>query len=350
MSSNNLISERSPSSSRPPSIFSCRSEDELTGESSDDASTIIDSDILSEDGTQGVGTAMLTDKSILSIPPSLKHYTQVDSVLEWVQDVQHPEDPRLDLRCLGVGACCAESNQHQRITNLHSPSLPSLADCHQRTMSSHEWTPVSSATPSSCPPSIFSSNVDDEFELAETSSNDTVTISSCLKHLTAVDPGLERIQNTQHQAYLMGTMVPESHPVSICLQLLGPAILHLHNLQEALGLKPMEIPEETSTQTVCDYKKSIALMEHEIDVFFNADTVATQLETTKACLIRGIIFSKDGLLEIMRNLRAYFQDPERVQSLPITLWCLTATMYVEICKCCIEVSGSSRETGDVGTT
>ncbi|KAF5253170.1 hypothetical protein FANTH_1924 [Fusarium anthophilum] len=340
-----------PMQSPPPSSFSFpRKSSYSDGVSAEEPShvveTSIDSDILSEDGTQGAGTAMLTDKSILSIPPSLKDRTQMDSVLEWVQDVQQPGDSRLDLRSLGVGACCAESNQHQRITNLHSPSLPSLADCHQRTMSSHELTHVSSATSSSRQPSIFSYNVDDESELDETSSNDTVTLQSpCLEHLTSMGSGLDRTQNMQHQAFLMSKMVSESHPISICFQLLRTAIDHIQELQQALGLIPMELPERYITQTVPGSKEYIAPSEHKITGYFllDIDIICVLPKgfadrfRTKAPSIRHMIFDEGGLLETMRKLRIYCQDSEHAQSLPATLRYAAATMYVEFFDCCNEV-------------
>ncbi|KAF4496709.1 hypothetical protein FAGAP_7133 [Fusarium agapanthi] len=86
-----------PIQSPPPSSFihPSKSSDEdgvPARKPPDDKTTIISSDIQSEDETSGLGTAMPTDKSIPAISPSLEHRTRMDSVLEWVQNVEYPED------------------------------------------------------------------------------------------------------------------------------------------------------------------------------------------------------------------------------------------------------------------
>ncbi|KAH7228570.1 uncharacterized protein BKA55DRAFT_488030, partial [Fusarium redolens] len=216
------------------------------------------------------------------------------------------------------------------------------------------------------PSSIFSCNVDDE--LAEQSSDDTETmidsendsedeslepkttmptdesipsIPSRLEHRTRrAALVLEWIQNIQHQGDLMSEeVVPERHPILICLQLLRPAILLLPELQQALGLEPMEIPEKYSTQTVCGCKECIATKEDEIDAFFtvNIDIIgaltfmgfANRFGSWEACSIHDMIFGEVGLLEIMRNLRMYCRDSGHVQSLPTTLRYAAATMYLD---------------------
>ncbi|EXA30712.1 hypothetical protein FOVG_17928 [Fusarium oxysporum f. sp. pisi HDV247] len=240
-------------------------------------------------------------------------------------------------------------------------------------MSSHELTPVSSTTSSSRLSSIFSCNVD--YELAEQSSDDTATwidseddnedenlepktrmptgksipsIPSRLEYRTRMASVLECIQNIQHQGDLMSEeVVPESHPILICLQLLRPAILLLPKLQQALGLEPVEIPEKYSTQTVCGCKEYIATKEDETDAFFaiNIDIIsastlmgfANRFGSFEACSIHDMIFGEVGLLEMMRNLRMYCRDSGHVQSLPTTLRYAAATMYLDFFECCIEV-------------
>ncbi|EXK79710.1 hypothetical protein FOQG_15735 [Fusarium oxysporum f. sp. raphani 54005] len=244
-----------PSPPRPYSVFSCKSSDKddvSAKELSDDTATTISSGIQSEDGNLEPKTAIPTDQSTPSIPPSLEHRTEMDSVLEWVQNVEHTED-------------------------------------------------------------LMSEGV-----------------------------------------------VPESPPISICFQLLLPAILLLSRLQEALGHEPMRISEKYNTTTVCGSEEYIATKEHKIDEFFTDDIdvigmstlmgVTNRFGSCEACSIHGIIFGKVGLLKIMRNLRAYCQDSEHMQSLPITLRYVAATMYVEFFECCTEVFDLPRETGGIGTT
>ncbi|KAF5978411.1 hypothetical protein FCOIX_5924 [Fusarium coicis] len=76
-------------------ILPCKSSQEdhsPTKRPSDDASTIIDSDIQSKDGTPGPWTAMPTSNSIPSTPPNLEHDTWRQSILTWIENIQ-PEEP-----------------------------------------------------------------------------------------------------------------------------------------------------------------------------------------------------------------------------------------------------------------
>ncbi|SCV61194.1 uncharacterized protein FFFS_15763 [Fusarium fujikuroi] len=201
-------------------------------------------------------------------------------------------------------------------------------------MSSQELTSVSSTTLSPCPSSIFSCNADNE--IAEKSSNDTATIPSCLKHIAIRASVLEHTQNIQHQGNLMSEVAPESHPILICLQLLETSIHHIRRLQEALGIKPVEIPEKYSTQIVSGTKEYIAHLEQRIVESFELDIdIICVLPKgfadrfgTKGPSIRRMIFDEDRILETMRKLRMHCQDSEHVQRLPVTLRYAAATIIV----------------------
>ncbi|CZR49745.1 uncharacterized protein FPRO_14778 [Fusarium proliferatum ET1] len=190
-------------------------------------------------------------------------------------------------------------------------------------MPSHELTPQSSAASSPCSSSTFFCNVDEE--LAEQSSNDMVTMPSCFEHFLRKASVLDMVQN-----------VELLEAISICLQLLETAIHPLRELQRALGIKPVEIPEKYSTQIVSGTKEYIAHLEQEIVESFELDIdIICVLPKgfadrfgTQAPLIYHMIFDEDRLLVTMRKLRMHCQDSEHVQWLPVTLRYAAATIIV----------------------
>ncbi|KAL7755471.1 hypothetical protein ACKLNR_014569 [Fusarium oxysporum f. sp. zingiberi] len=73
-------------------------------------------------------------------------------------------------------------------------------------------------------------------------------------------------QNIQHRM-----VVPETNPIYICLQLLGPAVVLLCELQQALGVESSNPLGESIAGTVGGYKESIATMEGMIDSSFTVE-------------------------------------------------------------------------------
>ncbi|EXK79018.1 hypothetical protein FOQG_16335 [Fusarium oxysporum f. sp. raphani 54005] len=149
-------------------------------------------------------------------------------------------------------------------------------------------------------------------------------------------------QNIQHRM-----VVPETNPIYICLQLLGPAVVLLCELQQALGVESSNPLGESIAGTVGGYKESIATMEGMIDASFTVEIdiigslslegFADRLGVCEVYIIHDLIFGDIGLLEIMRNLRMHCRDSGHVQSLPTTLRYAAATIYADFFECCIEV-------------
>jgi hypothetical protein len=243
-------------------------------------------------------------------------------------------------------------------TNQHIPSLPSLADPHQRTTSSHELILVSSTMSSPRPSSIFSCKADDES--AEQPSDDTATmIDSEIQSEdgnfrpettptdTPIPPRPSHLEhpgnkNIRHGGDLMSEeVVPMTHPVGIVLQLLGPACLLLCELHQVLRLKPSEFPKVFNAQAVCVHKECIATKQGYIDVVFGGNIVGIgdlahkglgdRFGDSKARLILDLISGKVGLLKIMANLHMYCRGSGLVQ-LPTTLRCTAAIMYQDFIR------------------
>ncbi|VTT78649.1 unnamed protein product [Fusarium fujikuroi] len=164
-------------------------------------------------------------------------------------------------------------------------------------------------------------------------------ISQRLEHRTKMDLVLAWVKNVQYPEDLMSEgVVSESLPVSIDFEQLLPATRLLYELHKALGHEPIRISDKSSTTTVCISEEYISAKEQRIVELFTEDVNVIGMSSLKgatnrfgshqACLIHGIIFGEVGLLRMMRNLRAYCQASEHVQSLPITFRYSAATIIV----------------------
>ncbi|KAK2926709.1 hypothetical protein FoTM2_013578 [Fusarium oxysporum f. sp. vasinfectum] len=142
-------------------------------------------------------------------------------------------------------------------------------------------------------------------------------------------------------------VMPEANPISICLQLLGPAVVLLRELQQAVGVEPSSPLGRFTAGTVDGCKTSTVIMEKTIDASFTVEidligklsleSIGKRFGDSEAPFIHDMIFGDAVLLKLMVDMRKYCHDSEHVSSLPIALQYAAATVYLGFFECCVKV-------------
>ncbi|KAK2926527.1 hypothetical protein FoTM2_013395 [Fusarium oxysporum f. sp. vasinfectum] len=142
-------------------------------------------------------------------------------------------------------------------------------------------------------------------------------------------------------------VMPEANPISICLQLLGPAVVLLRELQQAVGVEPSSPLGRFTAGTVDGCKTSTVIMEKTIDASFTVEidligklsleSIGKRFGDSEAPFIHDMIFGDAVLLKLMVDMRNYCHDSEHVSPLPIALQYAAATVYLDFFECCVKV-------------
>ncbi|CVL08240.1 uncharacterized protein FMAN_14139 [Fusarium mangiferae] len=137
--------------------------------------------------------------------------------------------------------------------------------------------------------------------------------------------------------------MPETHPTSICLQLLERAVFLLCKLQESVGIESSSLRKFTAGTINGDEKS----MEETIDICFatkivfsgelSVERIGKQFGDDKALFMRNMIFGDASLLKTVVEMRKHCYDSKPVPLLPIELRYATATVYLDFLECYVKM-------------
>ncbi|KAG4277076.1 hypothetical protein FPRO04_14189 [Fusarium proliferatum] len=157
------------------------------------------------------------------------------------------------------------------------------------------------------------------------------------------NPWIQKTWNQWIQNIPTQAAMPETHPTSICLQLLEQAVFLLCELQESVGIKSRSLRKFTDG-TINGDKKS---MEKTIDICFatnivfnselSVERIGKQFGDDKALFMHNMIFGDASLLRTVVEMRKHCYDSKPVQLLPIELRYAAATVYLDFLDCYVKM-------------
>ncbi|KAF5723177.1 hypothetical protein FMUND_2111 [Fusarium mundagurra] len=157
------------------------------------------------------------------------------------------------------------------------------------------------------------------------------------------NPWIQKTWNQWIQNIPTQRGLPETHPTSICLQLLERAVFLLCEFQESVGIESSSL----SRFTVGIINGDEEIMEETIGICFTTkiefngelpvERISEQFDGDKALVMRNMIFGDAVLLRTVVEMRKHCYDSEHMPLLPIELRYAAATVYFDFFECCVKM-------------